>query len=205
MSEMLTVLAQSSELMIVQKRELVELIGIETRNKYAIEVNGAPLAFAAEQGQGGLAFLARMFFGHWRTFEIHFFDNALQLALRVVHPFRFFFQRLEVSTAAGRQLGAIQQRFSVFFKRFDVTDPSGRLLLSVSSPIWRPWTFVFKRDERELARVEKKWSGMLTEAFTDADRFRVAFESPELNLDERALVLAAGIFIDLQYFERKAQ
>src|SRR5258705_62258 len=60
------------------------------------------------------------------------------------------------------------------------------------------------RDGRELARVEKKWAGLLQEAFTDADRFRIAFESPELGLDERSLVLAAGIFIDLQYFERKA-
>jgi len=181
MSELLAVLQQSSELMIVQKREIAELFGLETRNKYAIEVNGAPLGFAAEQGKGGLAFFARMFFGHWRTFEIHFFD------------------------AVGRQLGAIQQRFAFLWKRFDVTDPSGRVLLTVSSPIWRPWTFVFTRDDRELARVEKKWSGMLQEAFTDADRFRVAFDSPELNLDERSLVLAAGIFIDLQYFERKAQ
>jgi uncharacterized protein YxjI len=205
MSELLAVLQQTSELMIVQRRELAELFGLETRNKYAIEVNGAPLAFAAEQGKGGLAFFARMFFGHWRSFEFHFFDNARQLVLRALHPFRFFFQRLEVSDAMGRQLGAIQQRFAVFWKRFDVTDPSGRVLLTVSSPIWRPWTFVFKRDDRELARVEKKWSGMLQEAFTDADRFRVAFDSPELNLDERSLVLAAGIFIDLQYFERKAQ
>jgi uncharacterized protein YxjI len=204
MSEMLSIVQQSSELMIVQKRELAELFGFETRNKYSIEVNGASFAFAAEQGKGGLAFLARMFVGHWRTFEIHFFDNARQLVLRVVHPFRFFFQRLEVSTAEGRPLGSIQQRFAVFSKRFDVSDPSGRLLLSVSSPIWRPWTFAFERDGRELARVEKKWSGMLQEAFTDADRFRVAFQSAELGLEERALVLAAGIFIDLQYFERKA-
>lgn len=190
--------------MIVQRRELAELFGIETRNKYAIEVNGAPVAFAAEQGKGGLAFLARMFFGHWRTFEIHFFDNARQLVLRALHPFRFMFQRLEVSAADGRPLGAIQQRFSIISKRFDVTDPSGRLLLSVSSPIWRPWTFQFERDGRPLARVEKKWSGMLREAFTDADRFRVAFTSAELGLAERSLVLAAAIFIDLQYFERKA-
>ena len=204
MSEMLAIVQQSSELMIVQKRELAELFGIETRNKYSIEVNGAPFAFAAEQGKGGLAFLARMFFGHWRTFEIHFFDNARQLVLRAVHPFRIFFQRLEVSSADGRLLGSIQQRFAVFSKRFDISDAGGRLLLSVRSPIWRPWTFAFEREGRELARVEKKWSGMLQEAFTDADRFRVAFESPELNLDERSLVLAAGIFIDLQYFERKA-
>jgi uncharacterized protein YxjI len=205
MSEMLAIVQQSSELMIVQRRELVELFGIETRNKYSIEVNGAPFAFAAEQGKGGLAFFARMFLGHWRTFEIHFFDNARQLVLRAVHPFRFFFQRLEVSAANGRLLGTIQQRWAFFSKRFDVTDASGRRLLSVSSPIWRPWTFKFERDGRELARVEKKWAGMLQEAFTDADRFRVAYESPELNLDERNLVLVAGVFIDLQYFEQKAR
>lgn len=204
MSEMLSIVAHSSELMIVQRRELAELFGFETRNKYSIEASGAQFGFAAEQGKGGLAFLARMFMGHWRTFEIHFFDNARQLALRAVHPFRFFFQRLEVSTADGRLLGAIQQRFALFSKRFDVLDPSERLLLRVSSPIWRPWTFAFEREGRELARVEKKWSGMLQEAFTDADRFRIAFQSPELSFDERALVLAAGIFIDLQYFEHKA-
>lgn len=205
MSDMLAIVQQSSELMIVQRRELAELFGIETRNKYSIEAGGAQFAFAAEQGKGGLAFLARMFLGHFRTFEIHFFDNQRQLVMRALHPFRFLFQRLEVTTSEGRILGAIQQRFAIFSKKFDVTDASGRVVLSVSSPIWRPWTFVFERDGRALARVEKKWTGILTEAFTDADRFRVCFESPELGLEERALVLAAGIFIDLQYFERKAQ
>jgi hypothetical protein len=205
MSEMLAIVQQSNEIMIVQKRELAELFGLETRNKYSIEVNGAPFAFAAEQGKGGLAFLARMFVGHWRSFEIHFFDNARQLVLRAVHPFRFFFQRLEVSAADGRPLGAIQQRWGILYKKFDVVDPGGRVLLTVSSPLWRPWTFAFERDGQELARVEKKWSSMLQEVFTDADRFRVMFQSHQLGLDERSLVLAAGIFIDLQYFEQKAQ
>ena len=83
-------------------------------------------------------------------------------------------------------------------------DASGRALLTVSSPIWRPWTFAFDRQERTLARVEKKWSGLLREAFTDADRFRVTFDPNGLNLDERSLVLAAALFIDLQFFEQKA-
>jgi hypothetical protein len=48
MSEMLAIVQQSSEIMVVHRREL---FGIETRNKYSIEVNGAP--FAAEQGKGG--------------------------------------------------------------------------------------------------------------------------------------------------------
>ncbi|MGC4087601.1 MAG: phospholipid scramblase-related protein [Polyangiaceae bacterium] len=205
MSEMLGIVQRSNEIFVVQKRELAEFFGVETRNKYSIEANGAPFAFAAEQGKGGLAFLARMFLGHWREFEIHFFDNARQLVLRALHPFRFFFQRLEVSTADGRPIGAIQQRFAFFSKRFDVSNAQGNVVLTVSSPIWRPWTFVFERNGRAQARVEKKWSGLLREAFTDADRFRVLFESAELSLDERSLVLAAALFIDLQYFEQKAQ
>jgi uncharacterized protein YxjI len=204
MSELLAVVQQSNEVMVVQRREIAELFGFETRNKYAIEANGRQVGFAAEQGKGGLAFLARMFVGHWRTFEIHFFDEMRQLVLRALHPFRFFFQRLEVSRADGRPLGALQQRFAVFSKRFDVVDGSEQVILTVSSPIWRPWTFTFERHGTELARVEKKWGGLLREGFTDGDRFRIAFQPSQLTLEERSLVLAAALFIDLQYFERKA-
>jgi uncharacterized protein YxjI len=201
---MLSIVQHSNEVMIRQRKELAELLGFETRNKYAIEAAGTEVGFAAEQGKGGLAFLSRMFLGHWRTFEIHFFDNARQLVMRAVHPFRFLFQRLEVVAADGRALGAIQQRFAIFSKRFDVEDPSGRVLMTVASPLWRPWTFAFERDGREVARVEKKWSGLLKETFMDADSFRVLFSAPELDVVERSLVLASGIFIDLQYFEQKA-
>jgi len=204
MSQLLAAVQRSNELMVVQRRELAELIGFETRNKYAIEADGSQVGFAAEQGKGALALLGRLFIGHWRTFELHFFDEARQLVLRALHPFRFFFQRLEVSRADGRPLGAVQQRFAFFSKRFDVLDASDQVLLTVSSPIWRPWTFRFERQGRDVARVEKKWTGILTEAFTDADRFRVSFESSELTLDERALVLASAVFIDMQYFEHKA-
>ena len=38
------------------------------------------------------------------------------------HPFRLFFQRLEVFDEAGVFVGAIQQRFSILTKRFDVQD-----------------------------------------------------------------------------------
>jgi len=203
-SQSLAAIQRASEIHVVQKKELAELFGFESRNKYSIEVDGQQLLFAAEQGKGGLALLARQFLGHFRSFEIHFFDTARSLVFRAVHPFRFFFQRLEVALADGRPLGAIQQRFAFFSKRFDVLDPSGQTLLRVSSPFYRPWTFAFQRNEAEVARVEKKWSGLLGEAFTDADRFRVLYSAPDLRPDERALVLAAALFIDLQYFERKA-
>ncbi len=192
------------EVRLVQRRELAELLGVETRNKYEVrDVNGAPIGFAAEQGKGFLQVLARMFMGHWRTFEIHFFDLGRQLVLRAHHPFRFFFQRLEVFDAQGRPLGALQQRFAFFSRRFDVEDARGQVVMEMRSPFFRVWTYPFFRGTLEQGRIEKKWGGLLREAFTDADTFRVAF-GPTLSSPERWLMLAAAVFVDLQYFEKKA-
>jgi uncharacterized protein YxjI len=145
----------------------------------------------------------RRFLGHWRPFEIHFFDASRQPVLRAVHPFRWLFQRIEVFDTASKLLGAVQQRFAIFGKRFEIQAPDGRVLMEVRSPFWRIWTFVFERQGREVARIEKKWSGLLGEGFTDKDRFRVQF-GRETGAEERQLLLAAAIFVDLQYFERKA-
>lgn len=198
-------LERHAELMVVQKRELAEFFGFESRNKYVIEAGGVPIAYAAEQGKGLLGHFARQVLGHMRSFEVHVFDPGRNLLFRAVHPFRFWMQRLDVVAADGRPLGAVRQRFALFSKRFDVLDAAGGGLLSVSSPMWRPWSFSFVRGGAEAARVEKKWAGFLREAFTDADRFRVSFAEGALGADARLLVLAAALFIDLQYFEQKAE
>ncbi len=191
---------------VVQKKELGEvLIGFEGRNKYELrDLNDRPLGFAAEQGKGIFGFLMRSLLGHWRSFDVHIFDAQRQLAYRAHHPFRLFFQRLEVFDAAGRPVGALQQRWAFFKKRFDVEDASGRVLLEMRSGFFRIWTFPFFRGDAEVARVEKKWGGVLTEVFTDADRFRLTYGA-QLSTVERALLLAAALFVDLQFFEQKAQ
>ncbi|WP_394835323.1 hypothetical protein LVJ94_00160 [Pendulispora rubella] len=192
-------------LFIRQRRELAEFFGYESRNKYEIlTTEGQPILYAAEQGKSVAAMVLRQFLGHWRSFELHVFDMHRTPILRAVHPFRFFFQRLEVYDAAGRFIGAMQQRFAFFSKRFDVLDASGHVLFSVSSPFWRVWTFPFERAGRQVAVIAKKWGGVLRELFTDADTFRIDYGA-ELNPDERALLLAAGLFIDLQYFEQNAE
>lgn len=192
-------------LFVRQRYEIGELFGFESRNKYEIvNKEQQPIAFAAEQQKGFFGFLFRQFLGHWRTFDIHLFNPERQLLLIARHPFRIFFQRLELTDSSGTFLGAIQQRFSILSKRFDVIDRHGRVILQVSSPIWKMWTFPFIRGSRKVATVEKKWSGLLTEAFTDKDNFAVKYDDPNLSNEERQLVLAAALFIDLQYFERKA-
>jgi hypothetical protein len=205
MTTALTTLHTAPELYVRQSRELAELFGFETRNKYAISTpDRREVAFAAEQQKGILGFLLRQVLGHWRAFELVFFGPDRQPLFRAVHPFRFFFQRLEVFGPEGRYLGALQQRFGLLTKKFDVLGPGGSVAMEMRSGLLRLWTFPITRNGVEQAVIEKKWSGVLTEVFTDKDNFRVRFVGAGLTPDERLLVLAAAVFVDLQYFEAKA-
>lgn len=199
------ILTSRSELYVRQQRELAELFGFETRNKYGIYgADKTQVGYAAEQQKGVLGFLMRQLLGHWRSFEITFFGPDRQPLFKAVHPFRFFFQRLEVATADGRPLGALQQRFGVLTKKFDVEDAAGRVIMEMRSGLLKIWSFPFTKGGQEVAKIEKKWGGALTEIFTDKDNFRVSF-GPSVSPDERLLVLAAAVFVDLQYFEAKGE
>lgn len=198
-------LSSHKQLFVHQVREVAELFGFETRNKYQIvDAQKTPIAYAAEQGKGVLGFLFRQWLGHWRRFDIHFMTPTRQTFMIAHHPFRFFFQRVEVNDAQGRRLGAIQQRFAIFSKKFDVENERGQVILEVASPLLKFWTFAFASRGREVALVQKKWSGLFNEAFTDKDVFAVTYNDPTLGGNERLLVMASALFIDLLYFERKA-
>ena len=205
MKDFITDLRQHPSLKIQQRFELAEFFGFETRNKYSIEdEQGFQVAFAAEQQKGFLGHLFRYFLGHWRKFDILVFGRDRQPKLRLHHPFRWFFQRLEVFTSEGAKVGALQQRFAILSKKFDFEDANGMTVLKMRSPFWRFWTFPISRSGFEVARIEKSWTGLFAEALTDKDRFKIKW-STEITDDELLLVLAAGLFIDLQYFERKAK
>lgn len=195
-------LKTQNSVIIRQRKEWLELAGFETRNKYEIlDHQGQRIGFCAEQEKGFWGSIMRMFFGHWRRFTLHFFDVQRNEIFYVKHPYRFFMQRLEVSSPDRKLLGAVQQRFSIVRKKFDLVDAQGRTLLRMNSGFFKIWTFPLFRGSTEVASIQKKWSGALKEFFTDADNFLIEFKSPSLTELEKYLILASGIFVDLQYFE----
>ncbi len=197
-------IALTNTLFVQQKRELFELVGFETRNKYQIlDESNQVVGYCAEQGKGLLGFLFRQFLGHWRRFELHFFSPEKQVVLISKHPFRFFFQRIEVFDSKGQLIGAIQQRFGILTKKFDIEDARGQALFQMRSGLFSIWTFPITRGGREIAKISKKWGGILKEVFTDSDKFQVQLD-PSMSAIEKHLVLVASVFVDLQYFERKA-
>jgi uncharacterized protein YxjI len=206
MSEQTWIPLQSHPVLLVKQiREVAELFGFETRNKYQVtDENDRLVAYAAEQGKGFLGLVIRQFLGHWRSLEFHIFTPAKMKVLTAKQPFRFFFQRLEIYDSNNQFLGAIQQRFSIFTKRFDVQNNQGNVIMEVASPWFKIWTFPFKKGGKQVALIQKKWGGLLTEAFLDKDMFRVEFTDSGISEVERKLVLCASLFVDLRYFETKA-
>jgi hypothetical protein len=205
-----TALAQAPRLVVRQSRNLLEVFTpIEQRNRYAVFTeDGAFVAGFAEHGEGAGAFFARWVLQSRRPFTMGLYpsEHPSQPLLLLDRPWRWWMSRLEVREAAtGRLLGAAQQRFSLFRKRIDLEGPDGRPLARLTGPLLRPWTVLVEQgpesNPREVGRIEKKWSGFLKEAFTDADTFLVTLPARDASL--RALLLAAAVLVDFLWFERR--
>ncbi len=198
-------LKNTNQVVVVQRKEWTEVLGFETRNKYQIyNQHEQSIGFAAEQQKGILGFLFRQLLGHWRSFEVHFFDVERKPTMISRHPFRFLFQEFEIENSKGQKIGRGQQRFGILTKKFDVYNEHEQLLFEMRSGLFSFWTFPLK-DSRgnQRALIQKKWSGLFAEAFMDADKFLVSYEDSTLNENERLIILSLSVFTDLQYFERK--
>lgn len=205
MSRFLQTLSNLNSIYVRQKFEVAELFGFESRNRFAIQTeDGDQFAYCAENKLGFADALMRQFLGHWRTFDIIGVDNLNQTVFRAHHPFRWLFQRFDIFGAGDRAVGSLQQRFAWLNKKFDLLNSRGQVIMTMTSPLWRIWTFTVSKGNRQVAVIEKKWSGLMQEMFTDGDNFRVRFIDAKLSTDERLLLLNSAIFIDLLYFENKA-
>ncbi len=187
-----------------QKKEWGEILtGFEGRNRYQVVGDDGQLVFYAGEVEGGLGtFLVRLLLKNSRPFTMELKTPEGATVLRLRRPWRFWFSHLDVEDGEGRILGSIQQRFAFFQKLYDVLGPSGEVLATLRGPFFRPWTFNIELNGQEVGRIQKRWSGLGREMFSDADNFGVAFEQVR-DARLRSLVVAATFLIDFVHFENR--
>lgn len=190
-----------------QVLEGFELIGFETRNKYRIHSNTEKnILFAAELSTGFGGAILRQIFGHWRSFKVSIFDSNRKELYQLNFPFRWFFKTLHVSNSEGKIIGTLEQRIAFFRKKFDVKDSHGKTIAKINSSFFRFWTFAFlDLHGRETGRIQKKWSGVFSEMFTDKDNFEITFKDPALSEEHKILMLSTCLLVDIVYFEQKGK
>ncbi|KAI9560877.1 hypothetical protein GHT06_011831 [Daphnia sinensis] len=181
------------QLLVHQKVELLEaFVGFETSNKYTVKNSmGQKVFYAAEMSDC----CTRQLCGPNRAFDMKIVDNHGQ-------------ETMEVTAPPGTLIGSIQQEWSILSPKFSIKDASGETVLTIEGPIC---TFslcgdvefnVYSRNgDTKVGKISKQWSGLVREAFTDADMFGINFP---LDLDVRikAVLLGACFLIDFMFFEK---
>ncbi len=171
----------------------------ETKNKYAVFTpSGESLAYIAERSAGLMGFLFRWLMRSHRPFHIDVFSPSGTLLFTFKRKFFWFFSDLNIFDANGKRLGNVYRRFSIFHKVYDLHDEWFKNFARIKSPFWRIWTFSVEDSD---AAISKRWGGVLSEIFTDADTFLVDFGSKQWTAAQRLILFAAAISVDFDFFE----
>ena len=196
-----TMLADHKRILIRQKKEWGEILtGFETRNRYVLMTEaGDELGFAAEEGGGMGKAIGRQMLGAARACKIHIYNADGDAVGHGDKPFRWFFYEM-ACFEDGQQIGRIQRRFRLLGRRFTIYDANDQEILTVDSPFFKIWTFNVLAGQKHVAKISKKWSGLLKEAFTDADTFGVEFQR-DTHPDVKKLLVIATFLVDFCCFE----
>ncbi len=194
-------LARADSLAIHQIKEWGEILsGFETRNNYrVVDPSGEEVLLVGEE-PGSV--LVRLFLKAARPFTLRAVSGG-ETALVLRRPFRFYFSHLDVLDGSGARLGSVTREFAVLRRVYTVRDASERELFTLFGPLFRPWTFQIMSDGREVGLIQKQWSGMMKEAFSDADNFGVTFPR-DADPETKSLLLGAVFLIDFVHFENRS-
>ena len=194
-------LAPVTGLVIQQRKEWGEILtGFETKNKYVISDQDENLLYYAAEVGGSMLF--RVFLNAMRPFTMMVVDSTSQTIIEVRRPFRFYFHEANILDANGQLLSRIKRQFNLIRRVYSITDPFGQEIYQLFGPLLKPWTFQIKHGDVECGKITKKWSGLMKEAFTDADNFGVTFPS-EWDSAVKAIFLGAVFRIDFIHFENR--
>jgi uncharacterized protein YxjI len=191
-------------LTVKQRKNWWEMIfSFEAKNRYVVLGNRMGAAFEVEeQGEGFGALLKRLFLGTARPFTAFVTDARRDsLAMRLHRRWRWFFPFMDVHDGEDQPVASLEAQWAWFQRRYTVRDAQGTTLGEIVGPFFKPWTFELTVGGQVIGHIKKKWSGLLKEAFSDADNFEVEFAA-DVDPRWKALSLAAAVLIDVVHFER---
>ena len=181
-------------LVISQKPKFVEMT-----NEYEItDEEGAPVGMIRQEGQSKARKLLRLVSSvdQFLTHKLAVYDGDGEKVLELVRPAKFLKSTLNVHDHNGTQVGKIVQENVVGKKRFRLDGPNDEVIGSIDAENWRSWDFAIHDPAgTEVGRITKKWSGILREGFTTADRY-ILHISGVVSTPLRTLMVAAAAGVD---------
>lgn len=204
------------QLLVKQKVELLEaFLDFEGNNKYVVTNSmGQQVYFMAENTDC----CTRQFCGNMRPFEMTVLDNHQREVVHFSRPLKCdnclpccCLQELEVFSPPGTLIGYVKQNWTFCRPNFtiyaaDKTTP----IIKIRGPFCTLKCCsdvkfdVLTTSDENVGEIRKQWTGLVKEAFTDADNFGITFPM-DLDVKVKATLLGALVLIDFLHFEENEQ
>lgn len=178
-------------------------VGFEQFNRYNItDEQGNPVAYFLEE-RSFTKMIQRQILRTKRPFQIHMIDTNGKPILFFHRPLTFINSKVSVETPNGALVGYSQQSWHPFRRKYDLYEKEQ--FADIDSPMLA-WEFIV-RDENynTIARVDRNFTNVAREVFTDAGQYSVTFDSRLRNPLQRSIVLACALSIDFDYFSRHSR
>lgn len=135
------------------------------------------------------------------TFEIQDLEgNVLSVIKR---DWTIWMSKISVITPDGTIIGYVQQKFTFLKPKFEILSTDGQKIAEIKGD-FLAWNFsIVNTEEKEIGRITKKWSGMLQEAFTTADKYLVDVDQSLAEDTNKIAILTAAITIDMVFKEQQ--
>jgi uncharacterized protein YxjI len=166
------------------------------------------------QEQIGIAKEEPSFWGKWLRLvvnkqllptTVNVYEREDQPPVFSIHrPITLFRSKVRVTDGNGQSLGYFKSKLLSIGGGFFVFNTQDQQVAEVKGD-WKGWNFKFLgQGGREIGTVTKKWAGIGKELFTSADNYMIALNDGGGSATESAaLLLAAGLAIDIVYKENK--
>ncbi|XP_062379982.1 phospholipid scramblase 1-like [Sardina pilchardus] len=209
-------LTQIDQLLVKQQMELVEaILGWETNNKYLVKnIMGQQVFFVAEENDC----CNRQCCGPSRSFVLHIQDNNGLEVITLKRPlkcslccFPCCLQELEVQAPPGNPIGYVVQNWHPYLPKLTIQNEKREDVLKIVGPCCSckccsdvDFQVVSLDELTQVGNISKQWTGLMQEAFTDADNFGIKFPM-DLDVKIKAVLFGALFLIDFMYFEQSGK
>ncbi len=106
----------------------------------------------------------------------------------------------------GHVIGYVTQEWSICIPKFRIEDSTGECILRIEGPFCTfsicgdvEFQVLSKDGSTQVGKITKQWSGLVREAFTDADNFGISFPI-DLDVSTKAVLLGACFLIVRIFF-----
>jgi uncharacterized protein YxjI len=126
-------------------------------------------------------------------------DEMKKAEFTLHRPFRLIRDAVQVLDSKGMKLGYFKQKLLNIGGAFYIYDANDQEIGMLKGNLIG-WNFKLFVQGKEVGFVNKEWAGIAKEFFTTADQYMIQID-PELPMNTRLLLFAAGIAIDSSFKE----